>query len=60
MGRDLKPKHKQSRREGIDDRTVNIPSFIVKPGQEIEVSDALLNIPDVQELQRRNPKYLIG
>lgn len=35
---------------GVDGHRVNIPSYLVKPGQEITVSETLLKIPDVQEL----------
>lgn len=34
----------------VDGQRVDIPSYLVKPGQEIEMKESALEIPDVQEL----------
>lgn len=34
----------------VDGQRVDIPSYLVDPGQEIEMKEAALEIPDVQEL----------
>ena len=34
----------------VDGQRVDIPSYLVKPGQEIEMKEAALEMPDVQEL----------
>jgi small subunit ribosomal protein S4 len=34
----------------VDGQRVDIPSYLVNPGQEIEMKEAALEIPDVQEL----------
>lgn len=40
----------------VDGQRVDIPSYLVKPGQEIEMKDSALQIPDVQELvQTKTP-----
>lgn len=36
----------------VDGQRVDIPSYLVKPGQEIEMKESALQIPDVQELVR--------
>jgi len=38
----------------IDGQQVDIPSYLVKPGQEIEMKESALEIPDVQELTQTN------
>ena len=35
----------------VDGKRVNIPSYIVKPGETIEMKDSALKIPDVVELR---------
>ncbi len=39
----------------VDGERVDIPSYLVKPGQEITLSDDLRQIPDVQELMENPP-----
>ena len=39
----------------VDGERVNIPSYLVKPGEEIAMKEAGLQIPDVQELTEANP-----
>jgi small subunit ribosomal protein S4 len=39
----------------VDGQKVDIPSFIVEPGQSIELKEDVLNIPDVQELLTNPP-----
>jgi small subunit ribosomal protein S4 len=34
----------------VDGQRVDIPSYLVNPGQQIEMKEAALEIPDVQEL----------
>lgn len=38
----------------VDGDIVNIPSFLVSPGQEVKVEPDLLQIPDVQEQREAN------
>lgn len=39
----------------VDGQRVDIPSYLVKPGQEIEMKEAALEIPDVRELSQTSP-----
>jgi small subunit ribosomal protein S4 len=39
----------------VDGKKVNIPSFLVLPGQEIGMKDNALKIPDVMELREAKP-----
>jgi small subunit ribosomal protein S4 len=39
----------------VDGQRVDIPSYMVEPGQEIEIKEAALEIPDVQELSQTSP-----
>ena len=39
----------------VDGQKVDIPSFLVEPGQSITVRDDMLRIPDVQELGENPP-----
>jgi small subunit ribosomal protein S4 len=39
----------------VDGRRVNIPSFLVAPGQTIAMKENVLKIPDVQELAEGKP-----
>lgn len=39
----------------VDGKKVNIPSFLVLPGQEIGMKDSALKIPDIIELREAKP-----
>jgi small subunit ribosomal protein S4 len=39
----------------VDGKRVNIPSYLVKPGEEIEMKASALEIPDIQELTEAQP-----
>jgi small subunit ribosomal protein S4 len=39
----------------VDGMTVNIPSYLVKPGQEVELEETVRQIPDVAELTEAPP-----
>jgi small subunit ribosomal protein S4 len=38
----------------VNGRRLNIPSYLVKPGEEIEMKGSAMEIPDVQELTESN------
>ncbi|MDQ4078562.1 MAG: 30S ribosomal protein S4 [Chloroflexota bacterium] len=40
----------------VDGRRVDIPSYIVEPGQVVELKEDVLEIPDVQELRQNPPR----
>lgn len=39
----------------VNGKRMNIPSYLVKPGEEIEMKGSALEIPDVQELTEAQP-----
>jgi small subunit ribosomal protein S4 len=39
----------------VNGEEVNIPSYLVKPGEEITMEKSALQIPDVQELEETSP-----
>jgi small subunit ribosomal protein S4 len=39
----------------VDGKRVNIPSYLVRPGEEIEMKASALEIPDIQELTEAQP-----
>ena len=39
----------------VNGERINIPSSIVKPGEQIQMDEAIFQIPDVQELEQTKP-----
>ena len=39
----------------VDGKRANIPSYLVEPGQEIQMKESALQIPDVQDLAETKP-----
>jgi small subunit ribosomal protein S4 len=39
----------------VDGERVNIPSYLVEPGQVIQIRESALQMPDIQELAENRP-----
>ena len=39
----------------VNGQPVNIPSYLVKPGEEVQMEESGLQMPEVQELKEANP-----